>query len=505
VIFGSVGSLMPNGSSLFQDFFTSMITTPRPRLKFYSLQNLDQLPQLNRIPDDVRFKMQVVANVLPFRTNSYVVEELIDWDCIPDDPMYQLTFPQPGMLGSNHFSRMVTALERAANGQRLNSNNMAELSKNLEVRAVAEQIRRELNPHPQGQLQYNVPKLDAEIVPGVQHKYQETALVFPSAGQTCHAYCSFCFRWAQFVGMPDLKLATDEGMRFQDYLRQHREITDVLFTGGDPMVMRADVLQRYIEPLLSPECSHIRTIRIGTKSLAYWPSRFLTDTDSDDVMRLFENISQSNKHVALMAHFNHEKELSTPNAARAIRRLVSAGVVIRTQSPLICHINDDSRIWSRMWEEQVRLGCIPYYFFMERDTGAQNYFKVSMPRALEIYRGAIKGVSGLARTARGPVMSALPGKVTVDGTATIAGQEVYVLSFLQGRDPDWCKRPFFAQYNPNAHWLTDLKPAFGENEFFYESGLREILRNRSAASAEKGPEVVPELVRISHDAPVHAF
>ncbi len=482
-----------------------MIPTQRPRLRFYSLQNLDQLPQLHRIPESMRFEMQIVANVLPFRTNSYVVEELIDWDCIPLDPIYQLTFPQPGMLGSIHFSRMVTALERAAGSGNLNASNIAEFTRLPEVRSVAEQIRRELNPHPQGQLQYNVPKLDAELVPGVQHKYHETALVFPSAGQTCHAYCSFCFRWAQFVGMPDLKLATDEGMRFRDYLQQHREITDVLLTGGDPMVMRADMLERYLEPLLAPECSHIRTIRIGTKSLGYWPNRFLTDNDSDDIMRLFERITRADKHIAMMAHFNHWKELSTPNAIRAIRRLLSAGVVIRTQSPLIRHINDDSQVWSRMWEDQVHLGCVPYYFFMERDTGAQNYFKVNMPRALKIYRDSIKSVSGLARTARGPVMSALPGKVVVDGVANVAGEDVYVLSFLQARDPDWCKKPFFAEYSPHAHWLTDLKPAFGENEFFYEPGLREILRKSHAPSVDPATEVVPEIIRVSHDAPVHTF
>lgn len=482
-----------------------MITTQRPRLKFYSMQNLDQLPQLARIPADIRLDMQVVAIVLPFRTNSYVVEELIDWDEIPHDPIFQLTFPQPGMLASNHFTRMWNALERAAGGSGLAVDNIADLSRRPEVRAVAEQIRRELNPHPQGQLQYNVPRLDAEPVAGVQHKYRETALVFPSAGQTCHAYCSFCFRWAQFVGMPDLKLATDEGMRFHDYLRAHREITDVLFTGGDPMVMRADMLDRYINPILSADCDHIRTIRIGTKSLGYWPNRFLSDHDSDDVLRLFERIQAAGKHVALMAHFNHWKELATPAVARAIRRLVSAGAVIRTQSPLIKHINDDASVWSRMWQEQVYMGCVPYYFFMERDTGAQNYFKVNIPRALDIYREAVQGVSGLARTARGPVMSALPGKVMIEGIANIAGEEVFVLSFLQGRDPNWCKRPFFAQFNPHAHWLTDLKPAFGENEFFYEAGLREILHKGPSGTGETVAEIVPKLVSLADNSPHPVF
>src|SRR5690606_2706446 len=96
-------------------------------------------------------------------------------------------------------------------------------------------------------------------------------------------------RWPQFVGMNELKFATDESNRFQEYIRQHREITNILFTGGDPMIMSARNLKAYIEPLLEPEFEHIRFIRIGTKSVAYWPYRFITDKDSVEILRLFED------------------------------------------------------------------------------------------------------------------------------------------------------------------------------------------------------------------------
>jgi KamA family protein len=437
----------------------------RPRLQFFSLHNLDQLRQLEKLASDTYQAMQVVAHVLPFRTNNYVVDELIDWDAVPHDPIFQLTFPQPGMLDTQRFERMAAALKGNQSS--------------TEISAVADGIRRELNPHPQGQLQHNVPLLDDELVPGVQHKYRETVLVFPSAGQTCHAYCSFCFRWAQFVGMPDLKLATDESMRFCEYVRQHHEVTDVLLTGGDPLVMRADVLARYVEPLLGKDFEHVQTIRIGTKSLSYWPYRFLSDDDADQLLRLFEQVIAAGKHLGIMAHFNHWRELSTHAVTRAIARLRSTGAVIRTQSPLVRHINDSPEVWARLWQRQVQLGCIPYYLFVERDTGAQQYFKVALHRALEIYRTANQQVSGLARTARGPVMSTLPGKVMIEGVAEIAGQLRFVLSFLQARDPSWCKRPFFAEFDPAACWLTDLRPAFGERSFFYEQGLSEWLNRRT--------------------------
>ncbi|MGD8414671.1 MAG: lysine 2,3-aminomutase [Candidatus Latescibacterota bacterium] len=412
------------------------------------------MPQIKVLTEEERFDLEVVGRVLPFRVNNYVTDELIDWSAVPDDPIFQLTFMQKGMLESHQYDRMADALRK-------------ELPKE-EIDALASEIRLQLNPHPAGQMTANVPILDEEPVPGLQHKYRETCLVFPSNGQTCHAYCTFCFRWPQFVGMTDLKFATDESNRFQDYLRDHREVTDVLLTGGDPMIMSARNLRTYIEPLLGEGFEHIQTIRIGTKSLSYWPYRYLADKDSDEVLALFERVIASGKHLALMAHFSHWIELGTPAVKEAIRRIRSTGAEIRTQSPLIKHINDDADVWVRMWQEQVRLGCIPYYMFVERETGAKNYFEVPLWRALDIYRNAIQRVSGLARTARGPSMSAFPGKVAIDGIAEVRGEKLFVLRFLQARDPDYVKRPFFAKFDPDATWFTELRPAFGRKNFFFE-------------------------------------
>lgn len=173
-----------------------------------------------------------------------------------------------------------------------------------------------------------------------------------------------------------------------------------------------------------------------------------------------------------MAHFNHHQELSTGSVKVAIKKVRETGAQIRTQSPLLAHINDDANVWAEMWRQQVNLGCIPYYMFVVRDTGAQHYFGISLIKAHEIFRNAYKQVSGLGRTVRGPSMSATPGKVQVDGIATIQGKKVIVLRFLQGRNPDWVSKPFFAEYNENAVWLDDLKPAF-EDKFFFEDELNE--------------------------------
>jgi L-lysine 2,3-aminomutase len=244
-------------------------------------------------------------------------------------------------------------------------------------------------------------------------------------------------------------------------------VTSVLITGGDPMIMGEAVLRRYIEPLLAPELEHIESIRIGTKSLAYWPQRFVTDPDADATLRLFEQVTDAGKNLAIMSHFTHPRELEPDILGTAVQRIRQTGAVIRTQAPLIRSINDDPETWRSMWRTQVRMGMVPYYMFVERDTGPQDYFAVPLARAYEIFRDAYQGVSGLCRTVRGPSMSATPGKVAVDGITTIAGLKVFVLRMIQARDPNLVGSPFFARFDPDATWLTDLEPVFAPR-FPYE-------------------------------------
>ena len=423
--------------------------------RVYTLRNLDKIPQLRALSEQQRFAIRVVATVLPFRVNQYVIDHLIDWDDVPDDPMFRLVFPQPEMLAPEHYSR-IAGLLRSGTDSAL-------------VRQAAWEIQREMNPHPAGQMTLNVPRVGNEYLTGAQHKYRETLLFFPSHGQTCHSYCTFCFRWAQFVDDKSFRIASREVATLHEYLQLHSEVTDLLVTGGDPMVMKTARLAEYLKPLTAPEFDHLRTIRIGTKALSYWPYRFVTDADADPLLRLFSGLVKQGKHVAVMAHFEHWRELEGPVVRKAVRRILSTGAVIRTQAPVLRHINDDSETWSTMWREQVNMGMIPYYMFVERDTGARRYFELPLERTWQIYRGAIQQLSGLGRTARGPSMSALPGKVEIQGVAEVHGERVFVLRFIQARNPDWVQRPFFARYDPHATWLDQLQPAFGEQKFFFEA------------------------------------
>jgi KamA family protein len=432
-----------------------------PAFKVYTHRQMDAIAQLDKLPQSLRFEMQVVANVLPFRVNGYVLNELIDWDNVPDDPMFRLVFPQREMLQPGQFERiadLITADVPAA-----------------ELRQAVDRVRASMNPHPAGQMELNVPEMDGGKLDGIQHKYNETVLFFPGQGQVCHSYCTFCFRWAQFVGDKELRFAAKESEQLLAYLKQHKEVSDLLLTGGDPMVMKTSNLKPYLEGLLSPELEHVQTLRIGTKSLTFWPHRFISDPDASQLLKQLEALVDAGKHVAVMAHYNHWRELDTAAAREAVRLVRSTGAEIRSQGPLLANINDDAGVWSALWREQIKLGIIPYYMFVERDTGAQHYFEVPLARAWRIYRDAMQKVSGLGRTARGPSMSAGPGKVEVQGVTEVQGEKVFMLRFIQGRNKEWVQRPFFAKYDENATWLDQLKPAFGEDRFFFEDEYRAML------------------------------
>lgn len=146
------------------------------KYRAYTRDTIKHLSQYRALPPEIQFDIQVVSAVLPFRVNQYIVDELINWEHVPHDPMYQLTFPQRGMLSPEDYRAVARLIKKDAPPK--------------EMSATVNEIRMRLNPHPAGQLQHNVPIVNQQALPGLQHKYHETVLFFPSSGQTCHAYCS---------------------------------------------------------------------------------------------------------------------------------------------------------------------------------------------------------------------------------------------------------------------------------------------------------------------------
>lgn len=127
-----------------------------PKLRSYNLNNFRDIPQVANLSTQQQFDIEVVGHVLPFKVNNYVIDQLIDWNKVPNDPIYALTFPQRDMLSAEHYDEIATLLKRGAD--------------KAEIKEAANRIRMQLNPHPTGQADHNVPEMDGERLHGMQHK-----------------------------------------------------------------------------------------------------------------------------------------------------------------------------------------------------------------------------------------------------------------------------------------------------------------------------------------------
>ena len=137
--------------------------------KSYSLNNFREIPQIENLTEEQKFNIEVVGTVLPFKTNNYVVDELINWDKFEKDPFFILNFPQKKMLDEKSFETVAGLLKNKADKQT--------------IKKEVAKIRLKLNPNPAGQ-EKNVPLFNGEKLNGIQHKYRETMLFFPTQGQT---------------------------------------------------------------------------------------------------------------------------------------------------------------------------------------------------------------------------------------------------------------------------------------------------------------------------------
>jgi KamA family protein len=350
------------------------------------ITRLEQVPQLN---DAERARLQPVQDAFVFRTNDYY-QSLIDWND-PDDPIRRIVMPD------------TTELEPWG---RLDASNEAEYTR----------------------------------VPGLEHKYRSTALLL--VNDVCGAYCRFCFRKRLFMGDNDEVVRdVSEGIA---YIREHREITNVLLTGGDPLLMSTRLLRSVIEPLRSIE--HVQIIRIGSKMPAFNPFRIIDDPSLTDMLREF---STPEKRIYVMCHFNHPREL-TPEAVEGLARLQQAGVITVNQTPLIAGVNDDPEVLAQLFRKCSFVGVPPYYVFQCRPTLGNRGYTVPVERGYQIFEAAKARVSGLAKRARF-VMSHETGKIEVIALTA----ELVVLKYHRAANDACSGRVMVYRRNPEATWLDD--------------------------------------------------
>jgi KamA family protein len=353
------------------------------------LSSIDQLDNLVGLNSREREEMERVCERFPFRANEYYLS-LINWQN-KKDPLRRIVIPDP---------------------QELKGGGLYDPSS-----------------------EKNYTKLQ-----GVQHKYSQTGLLLLS--DVCGGICRFCFRKRLFLKEePETIKDVSAGI---DYIRHHPEITNVLLTGGDPLVLETSFLESILHELRKIE--HVGIIRIGSKIPAYNPYRILED---DRLCSAFQRYSTPEKRIYLMAHFTHPGEL-TNIALQAIERLQKCGVIVVHQTPVLNGINSESAVFTQLFRRLSFMGVSPYYVFQCRPSIGNQIFQVPVERAYHVIQKAWQACSGLAKQARF-VMSHTTGKIEVVGHTA---RHIF-MRYHQAANPDDLGKFLILRSNKNAFWFDD--------------------------------------------------
>jgi lysine 2,3-aminomutase len=279
-------------------------------------------------------------------------------------------------------------------------------------------------------------------MPGLQHKYSETALIL--ATNRCAMYCRHCFR-KRLVGLPSEEIIK----RFEDaadYVAKHEEINNVLISGGDPLVLSNEVIGRFLEVLTRIE--HLSFIRFGSRTPVTLPSR-LTDSG---LMDLFKRYSQIDKRLYVVTQFNHPREI-TPQSIRAVSNLLKAGVLVSNQTVLLRGVNDNPETLARLMNDLVSIGVSPYYVFQCRPVKrVKHHFQVPLCRGVQIVEKAKADCNGHSKRFK-YVMSHITGKIEVLG---IMNGEIY-FKYHEAKNRENLGVMFKRQVDEKAGWLDDFK------------------------------------------------
>jgi KamA family protein len=359
--------------------------------------------QVTNIPESERENLKKVAERYVFRANDYYLS-LINWDD-PNDPIKQLVIPR-----------------------------VEELSDWGELDASKESL--------------------VTVARGVQHKYPHTVLLL--CNEVCGAYCRYCFRKRLFMDANDeVTLDVSEGLA---YIRANPAVTNVLLTGGDPLLMSTRRLVEILEALR--EIPHVRIIRIGSKMPAFNPWRILSD---EALQEAFRKYSQPDRRIYLMAHFDHPREL-TDAAVAGLDCFIRGGVICVNQCPLIAGINDDPKILTELYQRLAWAGCPSYYLFQGRPTAGNAPYVVPIVRGWQIFSEANRAGSGLSRRPR-YVMSHESGKIEI---LAVDREHIY-LRYHRAKDEANRGRFMIYRRSDEACWMDDLEPVDEETPRFSPS------------------------------------
>ncbi len=401
----------------------------------------------------------------------------IDWSNYHNDSLYHLVFPQPDMIKQEDVQKYINAQTEE------------------ERERVVEEYKIKTNPH-DGKQKLNKPWYinedgQLEILPGSQHKYPPIKLIFDKTTQNCFAFCTYCFRHAQVRGDEDMFVQQDVN-QVHKYLKEHKEITDVLITGGDGGFITYERLFEYLDPIIEDtELMHIKTVRIGSRALTFHPELILMDKFKEK-LELMNRTVENGIQVVWVSHFSTPREILNPLTLAAILRLKAYGIAIKSQSPIMNHISlftdENGKVdvdrsaqnWIDLGNILAMLGIGFHSIYCARPTGEHHFFTAPLADINKVFSKIYKTLASFNRPSRYITMTSSSGKISLLGTAEINGEKVFALKFNEGRNMDWMDRVYFAKYDEQENTIEKLKP-FDSDKHFYEDELAEIEQKLSDA------------------------
>lgn len=216
-------------------------------------------------------------------------------------------------------------------------------------------------------------------VPGITHRYPDRVLFLISS--RCAVYCRFCNRKRK-VGNPGM-VTRETILAGLEYIRQHREVRDVLLSGGDPLLLDNQVLSKILQEVRN--IPHVEIIRIGSRTPCTLPQRI-----TPQLAKLLKRFHP----LYVQTHFNHPSEI-TDEAALACRRLSDAGIPVSCQTVLLKGVNDDPGIMQSLMRKLVAVRVRPYYLFQADLARGTSHFWTPLSRGLDIMDALHGHTSGL--------------------------------------------------------------------------------------------------------------
>lgn len=283
---------------------------------------------------------------------------------------------------------------------------------------------------------------DNTVSVGLQHKYKETVLILST--NRCAMYCRHCFR-KRMVGASESEINRNF-LETVHYISEHKEVSNVLISGGDSFMMSNRMIERYLRAFT--EMEHLDLIRFGTRIPVVMPDRVRKDSELQDIFRRYSK----KKQICLVTQFNHPREL-TEEASDCIRIFQMMGIIVRNQTVLLKGVNDDPETLAKLLRKLTASGVVPYYVFQCRPVrGVKNQFQVPLERGSRIVDEAKASLNGLSKCFR-YCMSLPPGKVEILGKQT-DGKMLF--KFHQAKRAEDSGRIFALDLHPDQCWLEQL-------------------------------------------------